>query len=497
VSALAPRGDGVVAQVGQLCVEAAGLVGDGPAARELASLRDALDGPLRVAIAGRVKAGKSTLLNALVGERLAPTDAGECTRLVTTYREALGYQVVAIGRDGQAASVVFKREDGSLKIDFAGREISSIDRLEIGWPSAALREVSLIDTPGLASINDANSRRTHEFLTPEEGRPGQADAVIYLMRHLHRSDADFLDAFLDRSVGDVSPVNTVAVLSRADEIGACRLDAMESAGRIAGRLRSNEKLRSLCSTVVPLAGLLAETGQTLREHEAASLRALAALSGGELGSILLSVDRFCDPGITVLPVELRRALVDRLGMFGLRLALTELAAGRVSSAASLAALLVRTSGLAELQQLVRRHFLPRAQVLRARSTLVGLRKVARDLVSSDPAAARELESRIERIQASAHEFAELRLAHLVLSGAVHLSDEATAEVERLVSVGGPAQRVGLEGDASPDAIRAAAIKGIERWRARGEDPLTDRLLGDVCEVMARSYEGIYGGATER
>jgi hypothetical protein len=497
VTAVAPGGDGLVAQVGRLCDEAAALVGDGPAARELASLRDALDGPLRVAIAGRVKAGKSTLLNALVGERLAPTDAGECTRLVTTYREALGYQVVAIGRDGAAEPVAFRRDDGSLRVDLAGREIASIERLEIGWPSAALREVSLIDTPGLASINDANSRRTHEFLTPEEGRPGQADAVIYLMRHLHRSDADFLDAFLDRSVGDVSPVNTVAVLSRADEIGACRLDAMESAGRIAGRLRSNEKLRSLCSTVVPLAGLLAETGETLREHEAASLRALAALPPDQLASILLSVDRFCGPGVTVLPVELRRALVDRLGMFGLRLTLTELAAGRVSTGADLAALLVRTSGLAELQQLIRRHFLPRAQVLRARSTLTGLRKVARDLAASDPLAARELESRIERIQASAHEFAELRLAHLVLSGAVRLSDGATAEVERMVAVGGPAQRAGLDRDASPYSIRTAAIQGIERWRAQAEDPLTDRLLADVCEVMARSYEGIFQAATGR
>ena len=64
-----------------------------------------LDEPLRVAIAGRVKAGKSTLLNALVGERLAATDAGECTRVVTWYRNALGYKVVAeLGPAARATS---------------------------------------------------------------------------------------------------------------------------------------------------------------------------------------------------------------------------------------------------------------------------------------------------------------------------------------------------------------------------------------------------------
>ena len=57
--------------------------------RSLSSTRTLarLDQPLRVAIAGKVNPGKSTLLNALVGDHLAPTDARECTRVVTWYRD--------------------------------------------------------------------------------------------------------------------------------------------------------------------------------------------------------------------------------------------------------------------------------------------------------------------------------------------------------------------------------------------------------------------------
>ena len=57
-------------------------------ARTAAGFREVLrrlSAPLQVAVAGRIKSGKSTLVNALIGRRVAPTDGGECTRLVTRF----------------------------------------------------------------------------------------------------------------------------------------------------------------------------------------------------------------------------------------------------------------------------------------------------------------------------------------------------------------------------------------------------------------------------
>lgn len=54
------------------------------------------------------------------------------------------------------------------------------------------------------------------------------------MRHLHSSDIDFLEAFHDGTVSS-TPVNAIGLLSRADEIGVGRPDAMRSARTIAAR----------------------------------------------------------------------------------------------------------------------------------------------------------------------------------------------------------------------------------------------------------------------
>ncbi|MEZ4569467.1 MAG: hypothetical protein R2849_03915 [Thermomicrobiales bacterium] len=151
--------------------------------------------------------------------------------------------------------------------------------------------------------------------------------MLYLMRHMHSRDAEFLEAFFDDSLANTSPVNAIAVLSRADEIGAGRPDALESAARIAERYGRDERIRALSVSVLPVAGLLAETGTTLQEHEASSIRALTRIEEDELRRMLLSVDRFLAPEASDLLVETRRELLDRLGLFGVRLAIQKVRSG--------------------------------------------------------------------------------------------------------------------------------------------------------------------------
>jgi hypothetical protein len=455
---------------------------------------DRFDEPLRVAIAGKVKAGKSTLLNALVGEEIAPTDAGECTRIVTWYQDAQVPRVTMFPRAAAPRQLPISRSGGALSFDLQGTPVEQVDKLEVQWPSQSLRNQTLIDTPGIASLSKDTSSRAGAFLTPDDS-PSQADAVIYLMRHLHATDVRFLESFLDRGVARATPINTIAVLSRADEIGVGRLDALSSARRIARRYRSDDKIRGLCQTVVAVAGLLAQTGRTMRQHEFAALTALAALPRADLDGMLLSADRFSRidlPGSASGPdPDARARLMERFGLFGVRLSTTLIRQG-MTDPNVIAAELVKRSGLDELRSVLATQFTERRDLLKARSALLAVELV---LTREPRPSAAPLAAEVERILAGAHEFAELRLLSTMRSGAVRLPADVLDEAERLLGGegGSAAARLGLAPGAGPDEVRAAALDAVARWQRRAESPMSGRAVSDVARLVVRSCEGVLAG----
>ncbi|BFU45193.1 dynamin family protein [Krasilnikovia sp. MM14-A1004] len=460
-----------------------------PYERRLTAVRDRLDEPLRVAIAGRIKAGKSTLLNALVGERLAPTDAGECTRIVTWYRDGHTYRVTAQPYQGPPRQLRFSREDGAIELDLGGLGVDEVAQLDVTWPSQALRTVTLIDTPGIGSLSEQTSQRSWSLLAPDDEET-PADAVIYLMRHLHSNDVEFLRAFHDVEVSRPNPVNAIGVLSRADEIAVGRLDAMASARRVAGRLSTDPSVRRLVQSVVPVAGLLAETAATLTEVEFARLRKISQLPPAQAEQLLLTADRFANtmPELGMTSLE-REALLGRFGVFGLRLSAALLRHGTCGTATELARELIERSGLGQLREVLGSLFFERRDVLKSRSALLALAEVSR--VSDRPGSAR-VAAGVEEIIASAHPFNELRVLSSLRAGWVTGKPDVIAELEQLIGGAGAAvhQRLKLPPDASGAELDAAADAALLRWQRRAENPLTSAELAVAARVAVRSCEGM-------
>ncbi|MFD1149705.1 P-loop NTPase family protein [Saccharothrix hoggarensis] len=414
--------------------------------------------PVRVAVAGAPRSGKSTVVSALIGEEFVPTGATTWYQDGPQPKAHVGpYEVPVLRRDGRAFV-----------------DAPDAERVVVEWPSRSLRDVTLIDTPADAPVE-------HVY--------GEADAVLYLTRHLHTADVRFLQTAHDHPVARAAPVNTVLVLARADEIGGGRIDALSSAKQIARRYRREATVTPLCQNVVAVAGLLAVAARTLRPDEFAALAALASLPRAELDDHLLSADRFVGEDFPVrLDPAVRRGLVDRFGIFGVRLTTTLIRQG-FDTQVKLTGQLVQRSGLGELRDSIGVYFTERREVLKARAALIGLDVVLR--AEPRPGSV-GLAAAVERILASAHDFRELRLLAALQGGRTRLPGELEAEAHRLVGELGtdPLVRLGLDHEPTGDELRHAVLETLGRWRDHSADPALDHGQRRAAHVVVRSCEGM-------
>jgi hypothetical protein len=240
-----------------------------------------------------------------------------------------------------------------------------------------------------------------------------------------------------------------------------------------------------------VAGLLGLAGRTLRQRDFVALRSLEQGDRSDLESMLLSADRFCRPEAPIPVARTARVdLLDRLGLFGIRLAVALIRLG-AADAGALAAELVRRSGLAELQRLLAVHFTRRSGVLKAATAL---RAVERLLAETPVPDTEGLRAGVERIRVASTELPELDLLMRLRAPEAPLRAGWRREAERLLGAEGaaPTDRLGLAPVAAVGEVRAAAAEALTRWRTRAADPLATRATVDACELLARACEEILG-----
>ncbi|MGW3369589.1 dynamin family protein [Streptosporangium canum] len=437
-------------------------------------VRAGLDAPLRVAVAGAVSSGKSTLVNALLGLPVAPVDAGECTFVVTQYEygEDDGRVTVELLDGGVAHSRLLPGH--RLPADL-GVDVARIRRLRVTLDLPSLRTVTIIDTPGMNTVTAANERAARSMLFGSGEEDDRAQAMIYVLRYVQKFDDNALAEF--RGLTDacgMSCVNTLAVLGQVDRRGD-EDDPWPTARRLAAK--GYRDLRTSVFDVVPVIGLLAETARAcpLDAEEVKALSRLADLDEDDLEDYLLDLNDFRTAPDLPVPAGIRQRLVERLHRYGIATAIGALRRGEAADPARLAAHLLERSGYASAGQAATgsvaaglAHFARRADQLKALDALTRLRRIARSpAMGSDRSTLDALAAQLDENRPIATALGGLRIfaaAEALGRGTLVLNEEMTAELLLLARHDDPAEQLGLPAGASREEIAAAATAASMRWR---------------------------------
>ncbi|MDQ1423404.1 MAG: hypothetical protein QOD72_902, partial [Acidimicrobiaceae bacterium] len=164
--------------------------------------------------------------------------------------------------------------------------------------------------------------------------------------------------------------------------------------------------------------------------------------------------------------------------------------GVVRSGPALSAALVERSGLPELRAVLLARFAARRDILKARSAL----RAVELAIGSDPRpGSQQLRRRQEEIEASTHDFAELRLLNEVRRGALPLEPERRDDVEALLGASGIGLRERLRIDpAAPlEEVRAHLLSELDRWQRLSEDLLESHGTRRAAGILRRTCEGMF------
>ncbi|MEU1588338.1 hypothetical protein [Micromonospora sp. NPDC005710] len=451
--------------------------------RAVAELRQQvarLEQPLRIAIVGPWRSGKSTVLNALMGEEVAPVERADGA--FTWYEDGPAPHATAYpaGQPPQELAVV--KSTTGLRVDL-GRGVGDVRDIVVRWPTRALRRVTFIDTPAVTGGGEQGRSPVMERVLRD------ADAMLYLTRDGRDSDLRVLESARDSAVGQSALVNVILLLSRSDETGGGRIDGLLTARQLARRHYRDPRVIALSVNVVACSGKIGLAARMLGESDFAALATVAQVPRAVLDAHLISADRFLGGELPVrLDTEVRAALLGRFGVFGVRLASTLVRSG-FDSRVKLSAELIRRSGLTELRESVTRCFIDRRDALKARSALAAVEALSR----AEPArGSAELVGAVEQILAGAHEFRELRLLVALRNTRLGFDAELAAEAQRLVGGDGVglAARLGVEHEADVRQLWEVASDAQWRWRDRAEDPLLPLAQRRGAQVVVRSCEGM-------
>lgn len=489
---------------------------DGKAfADSLKQLRARLESPLRVAVVGIMKAGKSTFLNALMGNDILYTGDLETTYTVCWFRYGKTPALTVCFRNGERLDAPFEDlQKWSVRTyEAENPRIHDVKYLVIHYPSEVLKTMEFIDTPGLNSIYGTDAQNTLDFLSIKGSEntlyeAGMADAVIYAFSHTAMGfDQNILQSFQNGASNGMSPINSVGILTKVDATGIWNIldefTPLQTAEAVSDSVMKNAGMNRLMFTVLPVCAKVCEGFAKLETRDLDTLMKLVTVDSEELKDLLFDAELFAtseDGEYKKLGgAEDRARLMELLGQYGILEITRQLDDGKTLK--EIEEQLQELCGIQAVRDLLLRHFGNRTFLIKTRFVFNYLRnqiaKIRRDGTSSSQlkSICGQLSENIDGLMASNQTLKELKALQMYYNGQLSFSDEEekqdflriTGEYGRSLEA-----RLGVQNALSVTELARLAQHKISIWHERVANGwMVSGAYVEAASIIARSYEQIY------
>lgn len=165
---------------------------------------------LKVFVVGEVKAGKSSLINTLVGQQISPTNILEATASLWEIGYGQEDTVSIEYHNGLSEKIPFDQVQSVLSITNQENleKAKDIAYVKVRTRQHDFRELLLIDSPGLATVTEQNAQLTRNVLE-------DVDIALWVLNANHLGQTDIMQE-VENLAQLGKPI--IAVISKIDEV---------------------------------------------------------------------------------------------------------------------------------------------------------------------------------------------------------------------------------------------------------------------------------------
>lgn len=480
----------------------------------IGDMKKRLDTPLRVAVVGIMKAGKSTFMNALMGANILYTGDLETTYTVSWFQYGDKPAITVHFRNGEKINVPFEdlKKWSVREYEKENPKINEVKYLIIYYPSEVLKKIEFIDTPGLNSVYGTDAQNTMDFLALKGSEDtlyeaSNADAIIYAFnRTISEFDKDILDNFHKNGSAASSPINSIGILTKVDVGGVwdifSGITPVEAALEISSTVMKNTNVKRLLFSVFPVCAKVSEGYSQLNEKDWEILINISKIDHNVLVDLLFDAKIFAECveeeyeqiGNSVS----RKRLINLIGQYGILEISKQLRSGVKRE--EICNVLRNKCGIQSVEEILINHFGNRTFLIKTQYILNNIRSVIRHIQKSNDISKQllgicdQIIEGIDDLISTNQTIKELKALQMYYNGQVKfLSEDEENDFLHITGEYGrsPESRLGVQAESSIKMLEEISKKKLELWHGKAGGFMLSRDYVETANIMARSYEQMF------